>query len=504
MRLGPWLLGPALGLLGAGLVALVGRVPPGPPEPWYERARQVQPVRQVVAAVRLLWLVLALLAAGLPAFAAPSPWRWPVTLAAAWLPPLLVALGVEARLQARPLAAVARSWAALSVAAYAHAYLLALVAGFARTPASAAVAAGVAGAGALAATLGGNLALAQALGLARPAGPEVAASVQRAAARAGVRVRAVLELAVAQANAFAVPLGGQVVFTRGAVASLAPAELEAVAAHELGHLGEPGWVQGARLLGAAVPAASLLGVPVLAELLGPGGRRGPEVLAGLAGTALALLLVVLLVRRARRAGEAHADLQARDPEGVYAGALEAVYRSNLVPAVLRTPGPHGHLYDRLAAAGQPPAWPRPAPPPRPPLRARLLVVLGALLAVAPPLLARGEATGSPAAALASLALGDDSGWTLEVLGRHAADEGRREEGLAWYRAAEALLPGEPFLAAARALVLVHLGRCREAVEALAPVSGEVRLGPDARRARDLAWLELERCREGAASDVPAR
>ena len=95
MRLGPWLLGPALGLLGAGLVALVGRVPPGPSEPWYERARQVQPVRQVVTAVRLLWLVLALLAAGLPAFAAPSPWRWPLTLAAAWLPPLLAALGVE-------------------------------------------------------------------------------------------------------------------------------------------------------------------------------------------------------------------------------------------------------------------------------------------------------------------------------------------------------------------------------------------------------------------------
>jgi predicted Zn-dependent protease len=131
-------------------------------------------------------------------------------------------------------------------------------------------------------------------------------------------------------------------------------------------------------------------------------------------------------------------------------------------------------------------------------------VLGALLAVAPPLVARELAGESPGAARLALALGDDSGWTLEVLGRHAADEGRREEGLGWYLAAEALLPGEPFLAAAKALVLVNLGRCQEAVEALGPPGGEARLRPDARRARELAWLALERCREGAGSDAPAR
>ena len=59
----------------------------------------------------------------------------------------------------------------------------------------------------------------------------------------------------------------------------------------------------------------------------------------------------------------------------HAVALETIYKQNLVPAVLRKPGAHGHLYDRLTAAGSPPAWPRPTPPERPNAVARVLVVV---------------------------------------------------------------------------------------------------------------------------------
>jgi hypothetical protein len=52
-------------------------------------------------------------------------------------------------------------------------------------------------------------------------------------------------------------------------------------------------------------------------------------------------------------------------EGVYARALEKLYRENLSPAVnVNNRQTHPHLYDRMIAAGITPDFPRPARPKR--------------------------------------------------------------------------------------------------------------------------------------------
>lgn len=107
------------------------------------------------------------------------------------------------------------------------------------------------------------------------------------------------------------------------------------------------------------------GIP-LAGSYGPTAALAPLVL---------LLAAVMALRRIGRRMEERADRLARVQEGdsavVYARALEKIYAANLIPVVLRGKRHvHPHLYDRLVAAGVPPAYPRPAPPPR--------VLLGAM------------------------------------------------------------------------------------------------------------------------------
>jgi hypothetical protein len=64
--------------------------------------------------------------------------------------------------------------------------------------------------------------------------------------------------------------------------------------------------------------------------------------------------------RADKAGKAH-----EGEPGVYARALEKLYRSNLMPAVMRQKrAVHPHLYDRMLEAGVTPEFPRPKPPSR--------------------------------------------------------------------------------------------------------------------------------------------
>jgi hypothetical protein len=57
--------------------------------------------------------------------------------------------------------------------------------------------------------------------------------------------------------------------------------------------------------------------------------------------------------------------QEQAKEGVYARALEQLYRANQMPAVnAKNKQTHPHLYDRLVAAGVAPDYPRPAKPRR--------------------------------------------------------------------------------------------------------------------------------------------
>jgi hypothetical protein len=65
----------------------------------------------------------------------------------------------------------------------------------------------------------------------------------------------------------------------------------------------------------------------------------------------------------KRADQIAADKQLQ--EGVYARALEKLYRENQIPAVnVNDRQTHPHLYDRMLAAGITPDYPRPAKPQR--------------------------------------------------------------------------------------------------------------------------------------------
>jgi Zn-dependent protease with chaperone function len=267
--------------------------------------------------------------------------------------------------------------------------------------------------------MGGGFHLSRALGLVRPAPPRLAAAVDRAAATAGVQPAGVHLIARAWANAYAFPLLGRIAFTPWAVEVLDDAELEAIAAHELGHLAESPrdrWLR-------AVPGALVL--PLLWAMFAGGRQNGALPLILLA----AFVPLLMAVRRLRARGELHADRAGHghhaEDAAVYARALERLYAANLTPAVLAVKRVHPHLYDRMTAAGSAPSYPRPAAPSRRSARtglaAALLVTVGAIVALRVGLFFLPASLGPEGAALVALA--DEGGGAdeLDELARiHAA------------------------------------------------------------------------------------
>ena len=319
---------------------------------------------------------------------------------------------------------------------------------------------------------GDHLDLLRLVGAVRPASARVEAAGARAAATAGVAAVPVDELQTGVGNAAAFPIGQRLLVTRGLADTLGDDALTAVLAHEYAHLSE-----GPRVLAARVTAALAIVFPLLLA-------RPVAVTFGLPALVVALgvgfAVAITMGRVARRmeeradhAGGAHAD------PGVYAAALEAIYRMNLMPAVMPGRGrAHPHLYDRLLAAGVTPAWPRPAAPSR---AARIvgmltafLVALGAACAglAVPALFAIGSGEGT---ARLRLALGAGRPWDLTEVaqGRFAAGEPAVAARL--YAAAAELSPTSAWEPANLSLVLAGLGECeaaaRAAREARARVEG---------------------------------
>ena len=193
--------------------------------------------------------------------------------------------------------------------------------------------------------------------------------VADASHRAGVPVSAVWVAGGAAVNAFALPLAGELVFTRRLLEALDDEELSAICAHELGHLSESRGVRALRLLASMATLPLLLLRPVMEH-------------AGLNGLVLLVLASILLKRLALRTAhgmEKRADgiaSQSESAPGIYARALEKIYRGNHLPAIMPGKGrPHPHLFDRMTDAGVPPDFPRPLPPARRCWHAWLLMVL---------------------------------------------------------------------------------------------------------------------------------
>ncbi len=201
-----------------------------------------------------------------------------------------------------------------------------------------------------------SLAVARALGLARPAPEHVQRIVRDVSERVDIEPQGVLELTYNDAQAFAFVHARVVAFSDVALRILNDRELAAICAHELAHLDEPRRIRRLRF------AAHLMFLPVAAAPLIPR-QFGLEAFVGalLGYTAVSLLFSRLSQRmetRADRVGqESHEDA------GIYASALERIYEYNLTPAVLgQKRQTHPELYDRLIATGVQPDYPRPNSP----------------------------------------------------------------------------------------------------------------------------------------------
>jgi Zn-dependent protease with chaperone function len=324
---------------------------------------------------------------------------------------------------------------------------------------------------------GGAFAFARALGLAPPAPPEIADPVRAAAERADVRLAGVHQVRLPEANAYAMPFAGRIIFTRAALQKVDLSGLLAIARHEIAHLAEPPRARRVRM------ACLLALLPVMCVkpiFLG----------AGLPAAALAVLLALLLrqaLRRRLRAMETRADAGAKGaaPEPlVCARAIEELHRLNLVP--VGRGATHPDLAGRLAALGAVPTYPVPPAPSR-----ALRLAVGALVGAA--IMVQGLWWGEAARAVEdpwlAVALDGGGAWTIAGLAWDRDDAGRHDEAAALYAAASALEPDRPEWPAYRSISLAAAGRIPEAERALAEAE---RLGVDA----DLA-AEARECIERA-------
>jgi Zn-dependent protease with chaperone function len=331
-------------------------------------------------------------------------------------------------------------------------------------------------AGCVASGIWAGVPLLQLLGAAKPASERLRAAVERAAHSAGIAPARVLEIELSTANAFALPIPKWLVFTRRAVSGLSDSELEALAAHELGHLAEPRSVVFARALG----ALALVPLGFARVFIEEFGR-----LPGLIALLLCVALLALPIARARRRLEEAADAAANrdhsncdepghDPTPPpFAHSLARLGELNAIPAVsFGRGGTHPHLYDRWLASGLTPSFARPAPP----SALRLLFGAGAAIAViliALPLALQPrillwlgvDDTGHRAAISVLLTGGSER--DLYELGLDRASAGRNHEALIALDALEAIAPGDHRYAAWRAELLAASLRCSEATPALA-------------------------------------
>jgi Zn-dependent protease with chaperone function len=205
--------------------------------------------------------------------------------------------------------------------------------------------------------MGAGLRLARVFGLIRPPPERLSRIVGEVSREMGVSVRATWAWRSANSNALALVTTRELAFTEKLLETLPDDEIRAICAHEIGHLTESRWVLAARLIGGLWLLPLVLVKPVVTQY-------GLDDFALLA---LACWLLRFLPRRLFRRMEKRADsvaVASLADSGVYARALERMYRTNQMPAVLprRRGAPHPDLYDRMTAAGVVPDYPRPAPP----------------------------------------------------------------------------------------------------------------------------------------------
>ena len=203
---------------------------------------------------------------------------------------------------------------------------------------------------------GGAVRLGRWLGLLAPADTELVEMAGSLARQWGLPPPSVWNFRWQRANAFALIYCNAIFVTKRLRLLLNRDELNAVLAHELGHLCEDWGTKFLRLI------APLLLLPVMLSFsLGE-----PFLWYGFAGSLVVFIGIFQLVQRRARRMEERADFfgqEAQGQEGAYAKALSKIYEDSLIPAVMAGKrAAHPHLYDRLVASGITPDYPRPKPP----------------------------------------------------------------------------------------------------------------------------------------------
>lgn len=219
------------------------------------------------------------------------------------------------------------------------------------------------------------LPLLKALGLAKPASARLSGIVAKSVEKTKLSPRGVYEIELPWANAYAFPMAKRLAFSDELLAHLNDDEVDAVCAHEFGHLAEGAGVVATRVLSALTLLVPLL----LVKPLTATGR--PEYVLFVF---LGAFVFLSLVRRIFRRMEVHADKKAHAHEGdagTYARALVRIYEVNVMPVVLsKGSGVHPDLYDRVASAGAPFPFPRPKAPARISLLFSFLAAMGIYVA----------------------------------------------------------------------------------------------------------------------------
>jgi Zn-dependent protease with chaperone function len=191
-----------------------------------------------------------------------------------------------------------------------------------------------------------------------PADDPLLKIVNSTAAGMNVSVDTVWQMEGVLANAVAFPTTRELVFTKRLLKICSEEEVTAICAHELAHLKEGKWVLIGRLVG-SLAVFPLIFINPCTHSFG---------LPGLLLPYLGMFSIVRFSRWLSRRMEKRADtlaLSEQAGEGVYARALEKLYRENQMPAVNRNDKQtHPHLFDRMVAAGITPDFPRPKKPNR--------------------------------------------------------------------------------------------------------------------------------------------
>ena len=298
------------------------------------------------------------------------------------------------------------------------------------------------------------------LGLASRPSPSLATAVSEASQKTGITPAAVYEVELWTANAFALMIPNQVAFSRRAVEILDHQQLVALCCHEFAHLAEPRKVK-------LIALASYFAVFPIVFVNLIFDRFGWTGISGL-GLFIAAIFVRLRVMKRRMEGSADAAASRHElDQGVYAAALERIYSDSKIPAVLRSPGAHGHLYDRMIAAGVTPNFGRPAPPSRSREYAALAVGLALVLLFFVALdkwASNADAGRHPTetAIMYRMAIGAGTP-ALAQLADLRSNEGHIDQAAILYAAAVEL--DDSFVYRAKlAIALSALGRCDDAVD----------------------------------------